>query len=158
RRRENLTIASIARLGRFSRRYPGGPPVLNGGRALRGRGRPGPDGGPSMASTRPTALAIVLMIGWAPGAGGREEKPPAGRGEAAGSPSRPISPGAITGFGLGTENPLILLLAPAVQEELKLTDEQKAKVDDLARDGARKARDLQQSLYAPGANVPAILQ
>jgi len=65
--------------------------------------------------------------------------PAAPRGE---GPGGAVSPGVISGMGTGTENPLVVLSSPAVVKELKLTDEQTAKVDKLARDAGDRAREL----------------
>jgi hypothetical protein len=58
----------------------------------------------------------------------------------------------------GGVNVVLIVLAPAVQQELKLTDAQKNQVYELSRDAGRKSRDLWQSVFqAGGANPQALM-
>lgn len=61
----------------------------------------------------------------------------------------PSMPGAS-----GGTNMVLVLIAPAVQKELKLTDEQKTKVYELARDASRRTREFYQSSLQGGAVNP----
>lgn len=58
----------------------------------------------------------------------------------------------------GGNNLVVILLAPAVQEELKMTDQQKNKVFEVAREAGRKSREaLQASMFNSGGNPRAVL-
>lgn len=58
----------------------------------------------------------------------------------------------------GGNNLVVILLAPAVQEELKMTEAQKNKVFEVAREAGRKSRDaLQTSMFNSGGNPRAVL-
>ena len=54
----------------------------------------------------------------------------------------------------GASGVVLVLIAPAVQKELKLTDEQKTKVFELARDASRRTREFYQSSLQGGALNP----
>jgi hypothetical protein len=61
---------------------------------------------------------------------------------------------------LGTmvpQTPITVLMAPAVQKELKLTDAQKTKVYDLALTSGQKQRDLFQAVLFSGGTSPQAL-
>jgi Spy/CpxP family protein refolding chaperone len=68
-------------------------------------------------------------------------------------PGGPTPPG-MAGMG-GGQNPVLILLSPAVQKELKLTDEQKNQVYILAQDSGKRARELFQNAMGPGGNPQA---
>ena len=57
---------------------------------------------------------------------------------------RSTEPGAPSGAanGIGPESPLVILMAPSVQKELKLSDDQKTKVYNLIREASQKSRQL----------------
>ena len=48
----------------------------------------------------------------------------------------------------------MILMAPAVQQELKLDESQKAKVYEVARDAGRKSREFYQSVMQSGGMNP----
>jgi hypothetical protein len=73
-------------------------------------------------------------------------------------PGRPLSPTTLTGFGIGTENPLIFLLAPTIQDELKLDADQKERVHGLALEGARNAIAVRQELFFKGGDVTTLMK
>jgi len=56
--------------------------------------------------------------------------------------------------GIGPESPLVILMAPSVQKELKLTDEQKDKVYNVVRDASQKSRQLMQQVMMRGGGDP----
>lgn len=64
--------------------------------------------------------------------------------------------GGTPGVGGGT-NLVLVLIAPAVQKELKLTDEQKTRVFELARDASRRTREFYQAAFQGGAANPQSL-
>lgn len=116
-----------------------------------------------MANLRAAALTVglvvashVLAYAQGPGTASLGESDP--KTTQPGMPATPISPTTITGFGIGTENPLLFLLAPAVQNELKLKAEQKARVNELAVDGVRKAIELRQSMFFKGGNLNTFMK
>ena len=57
----------------------------------------------------------------------------------------------------GGVNLIIILMAPAVQQELKLTDSQKTQLFELTRDASRKSRDIMQSVFQNGGANPQAL-
>ena len=58
----------------------------------------------------------------------------------------------------GASGVVLVLIAPAVQKELKLTDEQKTKVYELARDASRRTREFyQSSLQGVALNPQAMM-
>src|SRR5260370_919927 len=58
----------------------------------------------------------------------------------------------------GGDSLIMILMAPPLQQELKLSDEQKNKVFELAREASRKSREFYQSMMqAGGANPQALL-
>ncbi len=59
--------------------------------------------------------------------------------------------------GIGPESPLVLLMAPAVQKELKLTEDQKRKVYNLIRDAGQNSRTLMQQAMIRGVGDPRLL-
>jgi hypothetical protein len=68
-------------------------------------------------------------------------------------------PGGMTGMGMGMgmgmggqNSPLMTLLAPSVQKELKLSEEQKTKVYNLSKAAGQRNRDLAQSMAFAGGN------
>jgi hypothetical protein len=63
------------------------------------------------------------------------------------------------GLGPGQSSPVMILLAPSVQKELKLNEEQKTKVYNFARTASQKHRDLmQQMMFGGNANPQAMMQ
>lgn len=61
--------------------------------------------------------------------------------------------------GGDSASPLLIAMAPAVQEELKLKDDQKTRVYDLVRSMSQKQRELMQSvMFGGGANPQSIFQ
>jgi hypothetical protein len=84
--------------------------------------------------------------------------PSAGAGGAfeGGAPGPGGGPGGLVG-PQGGVNPVMILLAPAVQTELKLDEGQKTKVFELARDAARRSREMIQSRMFNGGSNPQAL-
>ncbi len=79
-----------------------------------------------------SALVPTLQAQVFPGAGGGMAGP---------------APGMMgMGMGGGQTGPIMILLAPSVQKELKLTAEQKAKIYDFAKKAGQKNRDLMQNI------------
>jgi hypothetical protein len=64
------------------------------------------------------------------------------------------------GMGAGQGSPLMVLLAPSVQKELKLTEEQKTKVYNFTKVATQKSRELMQTMAfnAGGGNPQAMMQ
>ena len=61
--------------------------------------------------------------------------------------------GGMRGQGLGQgqgHNAVMVMMAPAVQDELKLSEEQKTKVFEIAREASRKSRELMQAAFRNG--------
>jgi hypothetical protein len=83
---------------------------------------------------------------------------PAARGQdAITTPDGPGMPGAEAGVP-GQTNILMIVIAPAVQQELKLDEDQKTRIFELAREGQKKARDLfQAALRGGGEGNPQAL-
>jgi hypothetical protein len=113
-----------------------------------------------------TAGLAVALASLAPTARGQV---PPGAGGAAGGPGmgpgmRFTGPGMGMGMGMGPgggqSSPLMLLLAPSVQKELKLSDEQKTKVYSFAKTANQKNRDMMQSVAMGGgaANPQAMME
>src|SRR4051794_22830412 len=65
------------------------------------------------------------------------------------APDGPGMPGAESGVP-GQTNILMIVIAPAVQKELKLDEDQKTRIFELAREGQKKARDLFQAALRGG--------
>lgn len=65
----------------------------------------------------------------------------------------PIEIAGMMGQGGASENPAMLLLAPSVQNELKLTDEQKTKLLGVAKGASQKGRELVRSMALAGNNA-----
>jgi len=67
--------------------------------------------------------------------------------------------GGMMGMG-GQNSPVMILLAPSIQKELKLSEEQKSKVYSLAKTSGQKGRDLAQSMSFGGgyANPQALME
>jgi hypothetical protein len=99
------------------------------------------------------ALALTTEAQVLPGAG-----PGAGPGGAmAGGPP----PGGMMGMGLGAgqSSPLMILLAPSVQKELKLSEEQKSKVYSFAKKATQRNRELMQTIaFGGGGNPQAMME
>jgi hypothetical protein len=60
-------------------------------------------------------------------------------------------------MGGNPSNPISLLTAPAVQEELKLADPQKTSVLNLARSAGQKGRDIHQAMLLSGGSNPQVI-
>jgi hypothetical protein len=71
--------------------------------------------------------------------------------------SRAQAPPGMMGMMGGGANtsPIMILLAPSVQKELKLSEDQKAKAYSLARTQGQKSRDLTQTMMVAGGNPQA---
>jgi hypothetical protein len=102
--------------------------------------------------TRSCAAVLLILASASP------------RSLAQGVDKPPPSAGGVEGGGVagtlgtpGGTNPLVILMAPAVQTELKLTDPQKTQVFELAREAGRKSRELFQSMLQPGGVNPQAL-
>ena len=67
----------------------------------------------------------------------------------------PEGSGAST--GIGPESPLVLLMAPTVQKELKLSEDQKSKVYNLGREASQKSRTMMQQAMVRGGGDPRSL-
>jgi hypothetical protein len=63
----------------------------------------------------------------------------------------------VSRFGPEPANPLLLAVAPAVQEELKLTDEQKTKVGKLAQTSGSRTQAMLRAAAAEGGSDPQAL-
>jgi hypothetical protein len=75
---------------------------------------------------------------------------PVARGQdAITAPDGPGMPGAESGVP-GQTSILMIVIAPAVQQELKLDDDQKNRIFALAREGQKKGRDLMQAALRGG--------
>ena len=59
--------------------------------------------------------------------------------------------------GIGPESPLVLLMDPAVQKELKLTEDQKGKVYNLIREASQNSKTLIQQAMIRGGGDPRLL-
>jgi hypothetical protein len=57
----------------------------------------------------------------------------------------------VMGMG-GGQSPIMILMAPAVQTELKLTDDQKTKVYSLAQESGKRTREIVQDAFMPNAD------
>jgi len=57
------------------------------------------------------------------------------------------------GGGGNANNPVMILLAPSVQKELKLTDDQKTKIYSMARTASQKGREMMRSMASSGGGV-----
>jgi hypothetical protein len=104
------------------------------------------------------ALAPTIEAQVLPGAGPGQVPGPGPGGAMAGP-----RPGGMMGMGMGLgpgqSSPVMILLAPSVQSELKLTEEQKTKVYGFARNATQKHRDLmQQMMFGGNANPQAMMQ
>src|SRR4051794_6408684 len=73
--------------------------------------------------------------------------------------SRAQAPPGMMGMMGGGANtsPMMILLAPSVQKELKLSEEQKARAYNLARAQGLKSRDLTQTMMVGGGNAQAAM-
>jgi hypothetical protein len=115
-----------------------------------------------MSSTRARAVAVGLAIALtALGADSQAQsakgRRPAPAGDAGGEARTGPSPGGMTGPGRG-ENSLVILMTPAVQKELKLSEDQKTRIFERARQSAEQARDmLQATLQGGGADSQAMM-
>ncbi len=92
-----------------------------------------------MLSVRRIVIGLALML-IAPGAGLLAQGPGDGQGPGG---------GRILGAGGGV-NYMMVLMAPAVQTELKLSDDQKTKLFDLTREAQQKGRAMMLSAYQSG--------
>jgi hypothetical protein len=102
-----------------------------------------------MPSTRRIAVGIGLGLSLALVAGSL------GRSSLAQAPGGPVSGGVARMIGTpGGVNPIMLMISPAVQDELKLTDEQKTKIFDLAREASRKGRERMMAALQGGIGNP----
>jgi hypothetical protein len=101
------------------------------------------------------ALAVLLVVlrveAQAPPRGGAGQPGASGADDAA-AQAATLPPGSsLIGPG-GTANLLLVLMAPSVQKELKLTDDQQRRLVELAKDaGERSAGVLQSMLLQPPA-------
>jgi hypothetical protein len=100
------------------------------------------------------AIALGSWTSPAPGQSQGQGQAPQGPEEpaTAGSPNGP-GPGAgsaVPRFGPQAADPLLILQAPAVQRELKLTEEQKTKVTKLARSAGQRSRGRAQGTFLDG--------
>lgn len=66
--------------------------------------------------------------------------------------------GLLRNMGAGPQTPVTVLMAPAVQKELKLTEAQKGKVFNLSVAASQKQRDQFQSAFLGGQMNPRELQ
>jgi Spy/CpxP family protein refolding chaperone len=57
----------------------------------------------------------------------------------------------VMGMG-GGQSPIMILMAPAVQTELKLTDDQKTKIYTLAQESGKRSREIVQEVFMPNAD------
>jgi Spy/CpxP family protein refolding chaperone len=64
---------------------------------------------------------------------------------------QPGSAPGVIGMG-GGQSPIMILMAPAVQTELKLTDDQKSKVYTLAQESGKRGREIVQEAFMPNAD------
>jgi hypothetical protein len=97
------------------------------------------------------AVSATAMIS-AAGAQDRGDGPaPAA---AAGSGRSEGLAGMMRSMGTGPQTPVTVLMAPAVQKELKLTEAQKTKVFDLSIRATESQRDLLQSMFLGGGGDP----
>jgi|GEM_PF-2107298 len=107
-------------------------------------------------------LALALGAGSLATAQPSEPKPePAARRDAD-PPELPEGPTeGLAGLSrLGTmvpQTPITILLAPAVQSELNLTEKQKAQASDLALSSTQKQRDLYRNVLSSPENLPEAL-
>ncbi len=110
-----------------------------------------------MATIRPAALAVLLAWAVPCLAQTAKEKDSAKGEDTAAKSSSPRS--SRTGNVLGPEgaNVLLVIQAPAVQEELKLTAEQKTEVFDIYKEMTMKGADLFRASVLGGANDPEAL-
>jgi hypothetical protein len=95
------------------------------------------------------ALALLLTV---PKALAQAPQPPAAGGLAGPGGGMGGMPAAAGGNSL-----IMILMAPAVQQELKLSDDQKNKIFELAREAARKSREFYQSMIQSGGGNPQAL-
>jgi hypothetical protein len=85
-----------------------------------------------------------------------------GAGAARGGMRGP-GPGGMMGMGMGPAGgqggPLMVLMAPSVQKELKLKEEQKAKIYAFTQKAGQKNRDLMQTrMFGGNANPQAMME
>ena len=117
--------------------------------------------------TTRVAMGLALMLGAAPRANSQTAEDRSDV-ESKAAPGDIVAPDPQAGQSddleslsrLGTmvpQTPITILLAPAVQSELKLTDEQKTKAYGLALASNQKQRDLYRSLMASPENDAASL-
>jgi hypothetical protein len=105
-------------------------------------------------------VAAMMVVGMTPALECRAQATPsqggAGQGSGAQGPGQGARPG---GFGLGgagvigptgAANLLVILMAPSVQTELKLTDTQKTRLYELTRDAGARSRRIFQAILQPG--------
>jgi hypothetical protein len=52
---------------------------------------------------------------------------------------------------------MVLIMAPSVQAELELTEAQKIRAEDFARDASEKTRELSQAMRQPGVSAQALM-
>ena len=86
----------------------------------------------------------------------------AGGGSFAQGPGMPVGAGAGGGLGRsvampGGANYVLVLMSPAVQTELKMTEDQKTKVFELAREAQQKGRVMMQSMFQAGGNAQVLM-
>jgi hypothetical protein len=92
-----------------------------------------------------SALAPTSRAQAPPGPGGMPGQAPAGMGMGMGM--------GMMGQAAGQNNPVMLLLAPSVQKELKLSDAQKTKAYSLAKAASQRGREIFQALMLNGGNA-----
>ena len=84
-----------------------------------------------------------------------------GGGAGPGGGMRGPAPGGMMGMGPaeGQGGPLMVLLAPSVQKELKLKEDQKAKIYAFTQKASQKNRDLRQTrMFGGNANPQAMME
>jgi hypothetical protein len=113
-----------------------------------------------MPRIRTLALTAGLAVALASLAPSSRGQVPPGAGGAPGGPGmgpgmRFMGPGMGMGMGPGggQSSPLMILLAPSVQKELKLSDEQKTKVYSFAKTANQKNREMMQTMAMGGGNA-----
>jgi hypothetical protein len=105
-----------------------------------------------MSTSHPIAVRVGLTVAlaWVVSAVGGvavAQVPEPSTSVPAGNPAGGVARMIGTPGGL---HPIVVLMAPAVQEELKLTEPQKTQVFELAREASRKSRELYQSAFRSG--------
>lgn len=93
------------------------------------------------------SLAVVALSAVVPFSRARAQAP--GRDEGASGQTESLA-GLARTMGSGPQAPITILMAPAVQRELKLTDAQKHKIFGLSVSAAQKQRDQFQSIFFGG--------